>query len=81
MHPESSAIDKKQRSPLSFFYLPALAFVGAFHSHGVFPVAVARNTPHRNDRHRWFCLVGSASFPCGGRRRTVWNSELIAEPW
>src|SRR5215469_16139781 len=28
MHPESSAIDEKQRNPL--FYLSALAFVGAF---------------------------------------------------
>jgi len=30
MHPESSAIDEKQRSPLFFFYLSALAFMGAF---------------------------------------------------
>lgn len=30
MHPESSAIDEKQRNPLLSFYLSALAFVGAF---------------------------------------------------
>jgi len=30
MHPESSAIDEKQRNPLLAFYLSALAFVGAF---------------------------------------------------
>ncbi len=30
MHPEASAVDDKQRSPLLQFYLSALAFVGAF---------------------------------------------------
>ncbi len=30
MHPKSSAVDKKQRSPLLQFYLSALAFAGAF---------------------------------------------------
>src|SRR5260370_32350592 len=29
MHPESSAVDEKQRSPLLEFYLSALAFAGA----------------------------------------------------
>lgn len=29
MHPESSAVDQKQRSPLLQFYLSALAFAGA----------------------------------------------------
>ena len=63
MHPESSAVDDKQLSPLLAFYLSALAFVGAFILNGVFQLPLARNAAHRNDRHRYFCPMGRASFP------------------
>lgn len=48
-------------------------FRGRSRSRGVFAFALARNTPRRNDRHRWFCRLGFASFPWNSRRTPAAN--------
>ncbi len=63
MQSESSELDDKQRSLLLEFYLSALGFAGALVLMEYSPSALARNTARRNDRHRWLCRVGFASFP------------------